>query len=180
MTEIYEPQEDSYLFKEYLEEILPQEDENVHLLDMGTGSTILAQTGKEQGIENITTADINPDAIKLAQEKGFKAIQTNLFQNIEDSFDIILFNAPYLPQDPNEPQDSQTITTGGKQGDEIPTEFIEQALNHLNPNGKILLLISSLTPMKNINKYNPKIVKEKQLPFFEKIIILEITDEKRE
>lgn len=142
---------------------------------MGTGSTILAQTAYDLGIKSITAIDINPNAVKLAKQKGFKAIKSNLFEKIPqtEKYDIICFNAPYLPQDPNEPKDSQLATTGGKRGDEISLEFIKQAKQHLNQNGKIYLLISSLTPFNKIKEYNPKIVKKEKI-FFEELIILEI------
>jgi len=143
---------------------------------MGTGSTILAQTAYDQKIKDITAADINPKAIKLAKEKGFKTIKTNLFDKIPktEKYDIICFNAPYLPKDKNEPKNSQLATTGGKDGDEISLKFIKQAKEHLNPNGKIYLLISSLTPMNKIKKYKPKILKRKKI-FFEELLILEIS-----
>ena len=149
--------------------------QNLNFLDMGTGSTILANTAKSLGIKDITTVDINPKAVKLAKEKGFKAIKSNLFEKIPKTkkYDIICFNAPYLPEDKNEPKDSQIATTGGKNGDEIALKFIKQAKKHLNPNGKIYLLISSLTPVNKIKKYNPKIVKRKKI-FFEELLILEI------
>ena len=142
---------------------------------MGTGSTILAETAKKRGIQDITTIDINANAIKLSKEKGFKAIKSNLFEKIPKTkkYDLICFNAPYLPKDKNEPKDSQIATTGGKKGDEISLKFIKQAKQHLNPNGKIYLLISSLTPINKIKKYNPKIVKRKKI-FFEELLILEI------
>jgi len=143
---------------------------------MGTGSNILAQTADDLGIKNITAVDINKEAIKIAKKKGFKAIHSNLFNKIpkNEKYDIICFNAPYLPKDKREPKKSQLATTGGKQGDEISLKFIKQAKQHLNNNGKIYLLISSLTPFNKIKKYNPKIVIRKKI-FFEELIILEFS-----
>ena len=45
---------------------------------------------------------------------------------------------------------------------------------HLNKNGKILLLISSLTPFDRIKKFGVKILAKKKLPMFEELILLEI------
>jgi len=153
----------------------PAKQQNIKFLDMGTGSTILAQTAYDKEIKNITAVDINPKAIKLAKEKGFKAIKSNLFDKIPktEKYDIICFNAPYLPENKKESKNSQLATTGGKNGDEIALKFIKQAKKHLNPNGKIYLLISSLTPINKIKKYTPKIVKRKKI-FFEELMILEI------
>ena len=103
-----------------------------------------------------------------------RAIHSNLFDKIPQKFDLITFNAPYLPEDPREPKDSQVATTGGPRGDEISVEFLDQAKSHLNKEGKIFLLISSLTPMDKIKKFNPKIVSKKKI-FMEELIILEIS-----
>jgi release factor glutamine methyltransferase len=170
--EIYEPAEDSFLFVELLKSYF-NENKVSSYLDMGSGSGILAEIAKESGVNEILCADINPDSVKFVQEKGFEAVETDLFDSIEQKFDLITFNAPYLPRDEREPEKSQVATTGGEKGDEIPLAFIEQAKKHLNPEGKILVLISSLTPFDQIEKFNPRIVARKKL-FFEELLILEI------
>jgi release factor glutamine methyltransferase len=179
MQSIYQPAEDSHLFADFLKKVLKDKKKsqpNLTFLDMGTGSGVLAKTARDQKITNITTIDINPEAVKLSKKNGFKGIHSNLFSKIpkEQKYDIICFNAPYLPFDPNEPKDSQLATTGGKRGDEIALEFLKQAKQHLNPNAKIYLLISSLTPIDKIKKHNPKKIESKKI-FFEELIILEIS-----
>jgi len=173
MTEIYQPAEDSYLFANSLKKYLSKNKIQSYL-DMGTGSGILAETASKYiDKENILAADINPEAVKLLKQKGFNAKKSNLFSNIKQKFDLITFNAPYLPLDPREPKSSQLATTGGKCGDEISIEFIGQAKKHLNKNGKVFLLISSLTPMKKIGRFNYKIIARKKI-FMEELLILEI------
>lgn len=170
--EIYQPEEDSYLFADFLKKYLSKHKVNSYL-DMGTASGILAETAsKFLPKENILAADINPDAIKSLKQKNFNTIKTDLFSKIKDKFDIITFNAPYLPFDPREPKSSQVATTGGKRGDEISIRFLTQAKNHLNKNGKIFLLISSLTPINKIKKFKHKIVARKKI-FMEELLILE-------
>ncbi|MBT3642600.1 methyltransferase [archaeon] len=175
--EIYEPSDDSFFFKEFLENFFSKkstkEKDSLTFLDMGTGSGILALTAtKFLKKENITAADINEKAIKKLNKQKINKIHTNLFKNLKNSFDIIVFNAPYLPQDKREPKDSQLATTGGLKGDEISLKFIQQAKDHLNKNGKIFLLISSLTPMNKIKKFSTKIVARKKI-FMEELLILE-------
>ncbi|MCK5449576.1 methyltransferase [Candidatus Pacearchaeota archaeon] len=173
MTEIYQPAEDSYFFSDFLKKYLSKKKINSYL-DMGTGSSILSYiVSKFLDKKNILTADINLTAVKLAKKKGFNAIKTNLFEKITGNFDLITFNAPYLPEDFREPKSSQLATTGGKRGDEISLKFLRQAKKHLNKNGKVFLLISSLTPMDKINKFHPKIVARKKL-YLENLLILEI------
>jgi release factor glutamine methyltransferase len=170
--EIYQPAEDSYLFENFLKKYLKKNKINSYL-DMGTGSGILSMTAlKFLDKDKILAADINPDAVKFVQNKGINTIKTNLFDKIKGKFDLITFNAPYLPLDKREPKDSQIATTGGKRGDEVSLKFLKQAKKHLEENGRILLLISSLTPMDKLKKFNPKVV-ARQKVFMEDLIILE-------
>jgi len=130
---IYHPAEDSYLLSNTLKKYLSDKSKKISILDMGSGSGIQAQTCKDLGFQNITTADINPEAIKHLKNQNFKTIQTNLFSNInkKTKFDLIIFNPPYLPKDKREPKDSQVATTAGKQGYEIIIKFLKQAKKHL-------------------------------------------------
>lgn len=170
--EIYQPSDDSHLFANFLQKYFKSHKTDSYL-DMGTGSGILAKTAlKFIPPKNILAADINPDAIKALQSEKFQTIQSDLFKNIPNKFDLITFNAPYLPLDLREPKSSRLATTGGKRGDEISIKFLKQAKQHLNPKGKIFLLISSLTPMDRLEKFNPKMVAKKKV-FAEDLIILE-------
>ncbi len=172
--EIYQPAEDSYLFSDFLKIYLSKNKINSYL-DMGTGSGILSETASNfLDKKYILATDINPDAIKLLKKNKLNAIKSNLFSKVKENFDLITFNAPYLPFDPREPKSSQVATTGGKNGDEISIEFIRQAKKHLNKNGKIFLLISSLTPMNKIKRFKHKIVARKKI-FMEELLILEFT-----
>jgi release factor glutamine methyltransferase len=176
---IYQPSDDSYFFADFLKKHFAkyQSTSSLKILDIGAGSGILAKTAlKFFPVKNITATDINPEAVKVLQKEKFKCIQSNLFQALNKKFDLIIFNAPYLPLDKREPKSSQLATTGGERGDEISLEFLKQAKHHLNPNGKIFLLISSLTPINKIKKFNPKIVARKKL-FMEELLILEFVKE---
>jgi len=172
--DIYQPAEDSYFFSSFIKKYLKfQSPSFLKILDMGTGSGILSETAsKFVSKKNITSVDINPESVKLLRKKNFKSIKSDLFKKIKNKFDLIIFNAPYLPQDKREPKLSQLATTGGKNGDEISVKFLKQAKRHLNKNGKIFLLVSSLTPTSKIKKYNPKIVARKKI-FMEELLILE-------
>jgi len=170
--EIYQPAEDTYLLADVLKKYF-SENGVVSYLDMGTGSGFLSGIAKECDIKNILAVDINPDAIRLMKDKGFNAIQSDLFENIEGKFDIISFNAPYLPEDTREPKSSQVATTGGPKGDEVAAEFLKEAKRHLTKNGKIFLLVSSLTPMDKINEFGGKVIAKRRV-FGEDLIVLEI------
>ncbi len=173
--QIYEPAEDSFLMQEVLKNLkIPKKHK---ILDMGSGTGIQAQTLIQKRIpeKNLTLVDINPDAIKFLKTNfpKSKVIQSNLFSKIKGNFNFIIFNPPYLPEDKREPEDSRIATTGGKNGDEIILKFLKQAKNFLAPYGKILLLTSSLTPRKRIEKFHPKKLASKKI-FMEELFVEEI------
>lgn len=167
---IYEPAEDSYL----LQDQVKRYSKNKKVLDLGTGSGIQAETAVRQGAK-VLAADINQECIDFVKGKGINAVKSDLFSSINEKFDLIIFNPPYLPENKLEPKDSSSSTTGGKKGNEIFENFLKKAKNYLNEEGKILVVVSSLTPnveklMKQY-KYNFKKLSEKNLPFFEKLTV---------
>ena len=182
---IYPPREDSCLLSEVLKkEILKlkkSDKKNFKFLDMGAGTGIQGETLINKGInpKNTAFADINPDAIKhlKIQFPKSKIIHSDLFSKIKKSskFNIIVFNPPYLPKDKSN-FDKGKDTTGGKKGNEIIIKFLKQAKNHLNTDGKIYLLTSSLTPKINFKKigYNSRLIAKKKL-FFEELFVLVLT-----
>jgi len=182
---IYLPSDDSYLLVESLKKIIPKiKNKSIKILDMGSGSGIQAQTCIDAGFNNILVSDIDKEVVNNLKDKGFNSVQSDLFSNIpiKDKFGLIIFNPPYLPKDKQEPKESRKATTGGSRGDEIILKFLKQAKFHLNENGKILLLLSSLTPKERIilliKKLNLKYMQiaSKKL-FFEELYVWQIDNQ---
>ncbi len=148
---MYPPSEDSFFLAKFVKEECRKLEKQGKILDMGSGSGIQAEAVLEAGInkKNIICVDIDKEVVSSLKKKGFYAIQSDLFSKIKDKFDIIIFNPPYLPEDKRE---KGIDTSGGKKGDEIILKFLKQAGKHLEKNGKILLLLSSLTPRKKLEK----------------------------
>ena len=90
------------------------------------------------------------------------------------TFDLIVFNPPYLPSDVY----TDTTTDGGNTGLEITDNWIKLSLSLIKKSGKILFLQSNLTP---IHEYiaslsksaSVNIVAKKKL-FFEELYIIEV------
>jgi release factor glutamine methyltransferase len=183
---MYPPQEDSSLIKKHIKSFCS---ENSKVLDMGTGSGILAFEASRHA-RQVTACDIDNKSITLLKKgiKKAKKIQpsavriipivSNLFENIKNKFDLIIFNPPYLPSKPIKDISVRTFRDckgahtmsrfvtennkiientyrdidldGGKNGTEVIERFLRQAKKYLNKDGKILLLTSSLN--KNIEK----------------------------
>jgi release factor glutamine methyltransferase len=174
---IYIPAEDSFL----LEEQVKLYAKGKSVLDIGSGSGIQALAALSAGAKSVLASDIDKESINHIKQinSKIKAIKSNLFSNVKGRFDLIVFNPPYLPEDEREDEQSKRATTGGKKGDEIILRFLKQSAHHLNRDGKILIVISSLTPSKRIVmllktlNLSHKILSSKKL-FFEKLEVWEI------
>lgn len=171
---VYEPEEDSYLMSDFLR--TSKNNSDLRFLEIGVGSGINLQTVIDSGIkkENIFGTDINQEAVKYCNNLGFNVIQSDLFDNVEGNFDLIVFNPPYLPLDELEDSNSRRETTGGKRGNEITIEFLKQAKKHLNENGKVFIITSSLAEEINFEElgYKANKINSKKL-FFEELILWE-------
>ena len=165
---IYDPEEDSFLLAKYVDKFAKGK-----VLDLGTGSGIQAETALRH-TKDVLAVDIDKESVNYVKKKKIRAIISDLFSNIKEKFDLIIFNPPYLPEEKLEDDESRKITTGGKNGYEIIERFFSQASKYLNKNGKILIVFSSLTRKNKIDKiiknYNFKFkLLEGQKMFFEKI-----------
>ena len=143
---------------------------------MGTGFGILAETALKSGAMDILAVDINKEVVSYVRSKGIKAKLSDLFSSVDEKFDLIVFNPPYLPEDELEDEETRRITTGGKNGYEILEKFIIDSKDYLNKNGKILIVFSSLTDKNKIdevlkeNKYKFECLEKKKL-FFEELYV---------
>jgi release factor glutamine methyltransferase len=177
MHSVYLPAEDSFFLANFVRDIIKKE-KPVTIMDMGSGSGIQSETAMNSGIneKNIILIDLNQEAITLLKNKfpNSKVIQSNLFQNVKEKADLIIFNPPYLPISK---YDKGKDTTGGKKGSETINLFLNQAKNHLNKNGRILLLTSDKTKGINwpsSNSVTRKLLGKKRL-FFEELYVWRLT-----
>ncbi len=174
---IYSPEEDSYLLEKEVRKI----SKNKKVLDMGSGSGIQALSALASGAKSVLASDISSESLAFLRKNKIPCVKSDLFDNIHEKFDLIVFNPPYLPEDKLEDSESALATTGGKKGDEIILRFLKEAKPHLNTNGIILLLLSSLTPMDRIKKllkslgFNKEIISSKKL-FMETLYVLKIEE----
>jgi len=181
---VYEPAEDSFLFAENL---IVNEGEVV--LDMGTGCGILGIIAVEKA-SAIVAMDINPYAVRCAKENArlnnvlgrMVFIQGDLFRSLKpkEKFDIILFNAPYLPSSKVHRESwLERAWSGGSSGRHVIDRFIREVPIYLRKNGRVLLLQSTLCNAdKTIQKFresgmNATVIAERDLPFFESLILFE-------
>lgn len=171
---MYKPREDSFLILKHIKKYI---DKNSRVLDMGTGSAILAMEAAKKA-KKVVAIDINKNLIakhkKENKNKKIKFISSDLFSNIKGNFDLIIFNPPYLPSE----KTTDIALDGGKNGTETIERFLEQAKGFLTEDGKILIICSSLN--KDIEKlfikysYRYKLLDQENF-FFEKIFLYELS-----
>lgn len=180
---VYDPAEDSFLFAENLDV-----GKNERVLDIGTGSGILAIVASRQASE-VLAVDLNPYAIHCANQNAklnkvsgkILFIRSDLLSSIRPAvkFDLILFNAPYVPSEENELDSWLGYSWyGGITGRQVMDRFISQAPKYLQKSGKILFMQSTLTSVdETIEKFanyglKAKIIATQSLAFFEKLILI--------
>lgn len=142
--QVYEPAEDTFLLAENL-----AVKEGDFALDMGTGTGIIALLMARKA-RWVLGVDINPMAVDLARKNAELNKITNvefrlsdLFERVDGKFDIITFNAPYLPGEPEKPIDLALV--GGESGREVLDRFIDELPNYLKPGGVVQIVQSSIT-----------------------------------
>lgn len=173
--EIYTPSEDSFLLSKVLGKKLPKmlkKNPGLKFLEIGCGSGIQLKKAKDLGVntKNIFSCDVNSKAISHCKKIGFNCVKSNLFENIKGKYDVIIFNAPYLPESK---YDKKADTTGGKSGSETSNEFLKQAKHYLKDSGRIFLLTSSFTKGLDFSNYKKKKIAKDRL-FFEEIHVWEL------
>jgi release factor glutamine methyltransferase len=78
---------------------------------------------------------------------GFEVVVADLVTPFaDDAFDVVLFNPPYLPTDPDNEWDDwmERALSGGTSGRAVIEPFLDTVGRVLAPGGRVLLLVSSL------------------------------------
>ena len=181
---VYEPAEDSFLFAENIDI-----EKNSEVLDVGTGCGILGIIAAEKA-SSVIAVDLNPYAVGCAKENAslnnllskMAFIQTDLLTALKENakFDLILFNAPYLPAEESEAESwIGRAWAGGVNGRQVIDRFLSQAPFHLKAYGRILLMQSTLANVEEtVSKLSERNLKasikaERKLPFFETLTLIE-------
>lgn len=143
-------QETELLVENALKYITPKS----KVLDICTGSGEIAISIKKNSDANVVACDISKKALKVAQKNAkknqvdIKFVQSDMFSNIDDKFDVIVSNPPYIQSKEIESLarevkrfDPLIALDGGKDGLEFYRIIAQNASKYLNPNGVILLEI---------------------------------------
>ena len=181
---VYEPAEDTFLFAENLDV-----EKGAQVLDVGAGCGMLGVLAAEKA-GSVVAVDLNPFAVCCARENAalnnlrckMAFIQTDLLTALNENarFDLILFNAPYLPAAESEAESwIGRSWAGGINGRQVIDRFISEAPLHLKLRGRILLMQSTIANVEEtickFAEHNLKasIKAERKLPFFETLTLIE-------
>jgi release factor glutamine methyltransferase len=123
------------------------------VLDIGTGSGAIAVAVSKNTTASVCGADISGQAISLAKENAVlnscdvEFIESDLFENIDKKFDVILSNPPYIPTKDIEKLEKelffepQNALDGGSDGLDFYRDIISEASAHLNKGGLLMFEI---------------------------------------
>lgn len=154
---------------------------NLKILDLCTGSGIIAITLKkelDQFSIDILASDISEEAIKVAKENAqshdatIKFVKSDIFNNIDDKFDIIVSNPPYIDrkdevtmQDNVLKYDPHLALFAEEEGMYFYRKIIEQANDYLNENGVMFFEIGydqkdKIIKLADMNGYSAEVYKD--------------------
>lgn len=133
---------------------LQDKQESTRVVDVGTGSGAIAiAIAKElPGLMNITAIDASPEALGVARanaalhhvEDRVTFIQNNLLEGIDEEFDLVLANLPYIPtQDldnsPDLMHEPRAALDGGSDGLRLVERLILSCAGSLAQKGCVIL-----------------------------------------
>ena len=151
------------------------------ILDLCTGSGIIAITLKkelEKVSVDVIASDISEEALEIAKENSqshdatIKFIKSDIFNHINDRFDIIVSNPPYIDrkdevtmQDNVLKYDPHLALFAEEEGMYFYRKIIEQAKDYLNENGVMFFEIGydqkdKIIKLADMNGYSAEVYKD--------------------
>jgi release factor glutamine methyltransferase len=127
-----------------------------HIIDVGTGSGVIALTlAAAFPNAEVTGVDVSEDALTLARENAeglglanrVRFLKTNLLESVQPLFDLVVANLPYVSTEHRQElsrevlHDPEVALFAGPRGDELMRKLIEQATSALRPGGTLAMEI---------------------------------------
>lgn len=138
--DVYEPAEDTAL----LLSVLPSPFGAGRALEVGPGSGVVAAALQAEGWR-VAAVDINPAAVDATRLLGVDAFRGDLATAVRGPFDLVVFNAPYLPSSDEERVEGwlDHAFHGGEGGVEVSERLVQDLPRLLAERGEAYLVVSS-------------------------------------
>lgn len=186
------PQPDTEILVEEVIKIAKQNKKS-NILDICTGSGCIG-ISLSYYIESskVVLADISKEALIIAKrnieqnlknnKNQIKIIQTDMFENITEKFDIIVSNPPYIESEEIQKLEKQVQNEprlsldGGKDGLKFYKILVNEAYKYLNENGYLCMEIGynqkeAVTKLLEESKYYKEIYTKKDLVGNDRIVV---------
>ncbi|MEA2474370.1 MAG: release factor glutamine methyltransferase, partial [Thermoleophilaceae bacterium] len=147
---VFRPRSDSWMLASHLRAQMPP---GAAVLDVCTGSGLLAVTAARHGAGSVAAIDVSRRAVLTARINArlngvrVRALRGDLFAPVAgERFDVIVSNPPYVPaQDDELPaRGPQRAWDAGTDGRALLDRICAAAPAHLRPGGFLLLVHSSI------------------------------------
>ena len=123
------------------------------MLDLCTGSGLLALTAARRGVRDVTAVDVSRRAVLTVRLNArlngvrVRALRGNLFEPVAgETFDAIVSNPPYVPAETDDlpARGRRRAWDAGRDGRALLDRLCAEAPAHLRPGGRLLVVQSSL------------------------------------
>lgn len=135
---VYQPSDDTFLLIDAIKNINVK---NKRILEIGCGTGVISLYLAYKGAI-VDAVDIDDKALENTifnaklNNLRIRVYRSDLFKSVKDTYDIIIFNSPYLED--NKVIDDKSIFGGT----EIIMEFISKSIRYLNKDGEVYFTIN--------------------------------------
>ncbi len=178
LDSVYVPSDDSFLLMNSVEVV-----KDSVVLDLGCGSGIQGLNALKKAAKRVVFSDVNFKALVSARKNVFNAgfidssefVESDLFSNISQKFDLIIFNPPYVVTD-----DLRFVELdGGRNGRFLLDKFLNEFDLFLKKNGVVFFLQTDLNDLVKTKKillskgFLFEVIARKKL-FFEELFVFKV------
>jgi len=148
---VFKPVSDSHMLADRLrnETLLPES----RVLDLCTGSGLLALTAAARGVRDVTAVDVSRRAVYTVRINArlngvrMRVLRGDLLEAVPgELFDVIVSNPPYVPAESDDlpTRGTRRAWDAGPDGRAILDRLLAEAPSRLRPGGRLLITHSSL------------------------------------
>jgi release factor glutamine methyltransferase len=148
---VFQPRSDTWMLADAVKTVTL--DPRARVLDVCTGSGAVAIAAAVRGVREVTAIDLHRLSAWTARFNArvngvrVRALHGDLFEPVQgERFDLITANPPYVPAPPEvDGAKDGRAWNAGRDGRAVVDRLIDQLPDHLTPDGRVLLVQSSVT-----------------------------------